>query len=293
MPRVLVAYKKSRLETAREFDAQAIEKLLRDNDPSVSSWQASHDRHQSSLEHVLATLDKHAVDFQTAHRADVETVEGFDLVVAVGGDGTILDLSHCIDDTPILGVNSDPHRSFGYFCASHSADFEADLARVFDESWTPFVLNRFYIEHNGVRTGYPILNDVLVAHANPAAVTKTLMRVSDSPPEAQKSSGVWISTAAGSTAAIRSAGGYVMPLDSTNIQYLVREPCPPSLGVYKHLKGIRGVDETFEITSRMREGRVYLDGPHLSIPFEIGDVVSIDGDAPGLKIYGVESKARD
>ena len=34
-----------------------------------------------------------------------------DLIVAVGGDGTILNTSSSLDDTiPLLGINSDPRR---------------------------------------------------------------------------------------------------------------------------------------------------------------------------------------
>lgn len=36
-------------------------------------------------------------------------IHHFDLVVTVGGDGTLLQASHFMDDSiPVLGVNSDP-----------------------------------------------------------------------------------------------------------------------------------------------------------------------------------------
>lgn len=294
MTRVLVAHKKSRLEVAREHDDESVERLLEAGDPSVSTWAAAHERHGHSLSLVHKTLDELELDYDSLHRADVEDAEGFELVIAVGGDGTVLDLSHRIDSVPLLGVNSDPQNSVGYFCATDASGFRDRLEQALDGSWEPFALNRFYVRINGERMGYPILNDVLIAHENPAAVTKAMVQVSrDGEPESQKSSGIWISTAAGSTAAIRSAGGYVMPLGSNDMQYLVREPCPPNVGAYKHLKGIRPVEDFFEIISRMRNGRIYLDGPHSTASFTIGDVLTIDGDAPALRVFGVEEKSRD
>lgn len=38
-----------------------------------------------------------------------EPIHGVDVVVTVGGDGTLLRASHFMDDTiPVFGVNSDP-----------------------------------------------------------------------------------------------------------------------------------------------------------------------------------------
>ena len=48
-----------------------------------------------------------------------------DLVVAVGGDGTLLAASHNVVDVPILGVNSAPGHSVGFFCAAKRPTFRA------------------------------------------------------------------------------------------------------------------------------------------------------------------------
>ena len=54
----------------------------------------------------------------------------------------------------------------------------------------------------------PILNDILFANLYPAAVTRYKIKYNGRQ-EVHKSSGVWISTATGSTAAISAAGGKV------------------------------------------------------------------------------------
>lgn len=68
-----------------------------------------------------------------------------DLVIAVGGDGTVLSASHFLgDNIPLAGVNSDPtraeeksstkqtdeRRSFGALCMCTAADVEQELPRV-------------------------------------------------------------------------------------------------------------------------------------------------------------------
>lgn len=291
--RILVSYKRTTYERYAASDDPALGALIAAGDVSVASLVRAHEAHYESLEAVL----KHLADVGLAHdavyRGDVDEVDGHDLVLSVGGDGTVLDLSHKLEDQPMLAVNSDPRNSFGYFCAGTADEFPALLQRTLEGSWEPSSLFRFGVAVDGQRVGFPILNDILVAHENPAAVTSYVLTVGEASPEAQKSSGIWISTAAGSTAAIRSAGGYVLPLDSRRIQYLVREPCPPTVGLYRHLKGIRDPLDRFEIVSKMPRGRVYLDGPHESHRLDVGAVLTVTADVPPLRIYGIAGKIRD
>lgn len=291
--RILVAHKSSKLESYQEDPTPEFERLLAINDPSVATLKAAHDRHTRSLSKTVETLDALGLEVTVLPRHQVENTQGYDLVIAVGGDGTVLDISHKIEDIPLLGINSDPVKSIGYFCAGTADDFPGLFEKLTENSWEPARLMRFRVALNGIPNSYPILNDILIAHENPAAVTDVILSVGEFPPETQKSSGIWVSTAAGSTAAMRSAGGYVMPLESRDIQYLVREPCPPHLGAYRHLKGIRPIQSPLSFTSRMQSGRVYLDGPHVSLPFRLGDVITLVDSAPDLTIYGLLEKSRD
>ncbi|TXD38614.1 hypothetical protein FRC98_06955 [Lujinxingia vulgaris] len=291
--RLLVAYKKSRYEQyVLDQGDQAVAHLIDEGHVSVARLRASHRAHQQSLETILEHLSARGIDFEARYRGDVTDTSGFDLIIAVGGDGTVLDLSHRIDQTPMLAINSDPSASVGYFCAGFAADFPRLLDRTLTGGWEPTRLRRFYVCLNGEQVGPPVLNDVLITHANPAAVSTYLLKVGNHPIEGQKSSGIWFSTPAGSTAAIRSAGGYVLPFRSQSFQYLVREPYPPAQGGYRFLKGLVPIHEPFEVVSRMREGRIFLDGPHLALEFGVGATLTIDPDAPPLKIYGLEEDRR-
>lgn len=292
-PRILVAHKKSRYEKFVLHGSDArITALVEEDHVSVHNLESSHRAHSRSLEELVGYLDQSGIAYDLKYRGDVEGTADYDLVIAVGGDGTVLDLSHRIDGTPIVAINSDPETSIGYFTAGTAFDFPRIIEEILDDGIDPIELGRFHVLVDGVRTGPAVLNDILVSHHNPAAVSTYLLKVGAHPAESQKSSGLWVSTPAGSTAAIRSAGGLVLPFDSENLQYLVREPCPPREGGYRFLKGIQPADEHFEIISQMQEGMLFIDGPHLAFDFPIGASLTIDTDAPPLAIHGLQVERR-
>lgn len=292
-PHILITHKVSSYEhfVLNEQDA-SVKQLVEAGDISVRSLRRSHRAHAESLQNICDHLDKLGYTWDKQARGARGSTDHYDLVVAVGGDGTVLDISHRIQHTPLLAINSDPTSSVGYFCAGVAADFPNLLERTLNQDWQPFELRRFHVRINGQTSSPPVLNDVLITHSNPAAVSHYLLVINGNEPEEQKSSGIWVSTPAGSTAAIRSAGGYVLPLDSRRLQYLVREPYPMPARSYHFLKGIRPLGERFEVISKMADGRIFVDGPHISYSFSIGDVVDIDADAPPLSIYGLDERRR-
>ena len=73
---------------------------------------------------------------------------------------------------------------------------------------------------------------------------------------------------------------------------MVREPYPTRKYRYRLLKGFIGDENSFAIDSRMPDGRVYLDGPHESVGFSVGDIVTINRNVATLKICGVAGKTR-
>ena len=291
---ILVVYKQSRYEqyVLQEGD-EAVRELVRQKDASVARYLESHAAHNRSLQRIHDHLEAQGLGHEVVFRGDVDRVEDerWGLVVTVGGDGTVLDLSHRLERAPVLAINSDPRSSVGYFCAGTASEFPALLDRVMAGRWQPFELHRLGLSINEGRCEEFVLNDVLIAHANPAAVSSYILGVDDHVEE-QRSSGIWLSTPAGSTAAIRSAGGLVMPLSDDNFQYLVREPYPPPTGAYRMVKGIRPNHGRFEVISKMREGCVYLDGPHIVYPFVIGDRLTVRHDVPSLRIYGLNEHRR-
>ena len=107
--------------------------------------------------------------------------------------------------------------------------------------------------------------------------------------EDQLSSGVWVATAAGSTAAIRAAGGKPMSFRSRRLQFSVREPFPSGGAKVRHrpkmTKGFVADKETLSIFSKTEAARLYVDGPHVVFKVSFGDAVSFARSDKPLSIY--------
>ena len=291
LKRILVAYKQSTLEKYKAAEDPHLQDVARIDSQAKGRLSQASLSHYETLEKVSEILSKKNLQVDLRHRGDVAEIDNYDLVISVGGDGTVLDLSHKVLNTPIFGINSDPRNSVGYFCGASAVDFEDKLGSILAGAQS-FDLARFQVRKNGDKIGVPVLNDILVSHENPAAVSKYLISVGRAPNESHKSSGIWISTAAGSTAAIRSAGGYIMPLKSEAIQYLVREPYPQAKYAYKLKKGMVEKSQHFEVKSRMPSGRIYVDGPHIVECFSVDDVLTIDREVPPLRLFFIGEKPR-
>ena len=160
-----------------------------------------------------------------------EDVEWAQLVISLGGDGTFLRATHSLGEhetTPILGVNSSPESSVGYYCGCDVNNFPTLFDSIQQGELQPRSLWRMRVLIN--ETAFPILvvNDVLFA-ADTAATTVYYEIAHQGRRQIQKSSGIWIATAAGSTAGIISAGGVIQPWSVRTLQFRVRELFPPSI----------------------------------------------------------------
>ena len=118
------------------------------------------------------------------------------------------------------------------------------------------------VDLNGKCLHARVLNEALFCHASPAATSRYILEVvrgNGAAEEDQRSSGVWIGPAAGSTAAQKSAGGRVLPLQSLKIQYVVREPYTPAGGHFRFAKGKLEPNGRLVLRSKMREAKVFLE----------------------------------
>jgi NAD+ kinase len=254
--------------------------------------RAAHDAHEATLDEVESAIERAGVVAKRVYRARLKPMmtEG-KLVVSVGGDGTLLDASHKVRVAPVLGVNSDTKHSVGFLCAANRETFGALLDQVLSGTWKPTPVRRLAGFIDEMPLPFPVLNDVLMAHKNPAATSRYLIE-HRGVMEDHKSSGVWVSTAAGSTAAIASAGGSIVALDDERCQLRVREPFVAD-GPKLALSAVwMPPDDQVVVTSKMREGRVYLDGPHEVFELPMGARLVLHGRAPALRLFVTEEMKR-
>ena len=186
----------------------------------INKFKRSHFKHYQTLQEVERILRKFQVNYRKHCRGRKINFDAYDFVVTVGGDGTFLEAARGLKDQIILGVNSDPSSSVGRFCAAMKATFPNLFRRIlhapFKMKILPRIQLRLKLKNKTVTMN--VLNDILICHQNPAAMSRYELAVHGLKEE-QRSSGLWISTAAGSSGAIHSAGGELMPADRQDIQF--------------------------------------------------------------------------
>jgi len=271
------------LAEARRRDPCLV-RMLRERDPAVAAIESSHLETVYARGVVRELLEAEGIRIHEARRLGRIPNGRYDLVVAVGGDGTVLDIARFVDATPILAVNSSPSTSYGYFSCVTADALEPMLARILDDGIAPVELTRISGEVDGRRHPHAALNDVLFCNQAPAATSRYVLGIGDDE-EAQKSSGVWVATAAGSTGAIRSAGGAVVDMRERWLQYWVREPfMGASAHRYQLLTGHLG-PTGIRFHSQMIQGMVFLDGRRNGIAIGYGCDVTLRPDAPPLRLF--------
>ena len=295
-------------------------------------------------------LRQHQVNFSCVNRVELDRqhLAEVDLLVAVGGDGTVLSAAHFLDHgtIPLLGINSDPNvrkedrsvkqksderRSHGALCMCTTLNMQQGLEQVL---YGGGYLQRRTRIRCKVKSTFsetqlvPALNDLLLANPSPAAVSRfrmgwlkpledptgngvmkpsetygTISRFGGKPYDVVDSinvwsSGMWVSTGTGSTAAMKAAGGKPMDLESDKLQYLIREHMiepaleksqpqfpPDNEDGHGLNNGMITTGERMHVRWNSQRGRIFIDGSHLSHNLELGDEIMIDNRAPPLKLY--------
>ncbi len=283
-------------------DAGKLRALQRRKDPTVASLRPTHEAHQRTVDEVMAAFDSLGLD---AVEIDAKTRDltkkKFALVVTVGGDGTLLRASHYVADVPVLGINSAPDSSVGFFCGAagwsrkeiagvaERQGLLETLERALDGRMQARVLSRMRVTIGKKIVSSRILNDALFCHRSPAATSRYLIEAKGITEE-HKSSGLWVGPAAGSTAAQRSAGGKVLPLESDKLQLVVREPYTPKGERYRLRTFTVGPGEPIVVRSKMREAVIFLDGPDLVVKPEFGDVITFARSSEPLSLLGLATR---
>jgi len=291
-PRVLVIYKKSTYQRYVGRAQKRLEELIEHGDISVEGLLHEHEIHQQTLKRARKALRDLGARAILRYRPEPMPEKGeWDLIVTLGGDGTLLWASHLADSsTPMLAINSAPDTSVGYFCAGDGHDVDEVFAAALAGRLKSSKLARMRVELNGRVISTRVLNDALYCHESPAATSRYIIE-HDGHRERQMSSGVWIGPAAGSTAAIRSAGGKVLPIGSQKLQFVVREPYRGVDNKYDLIKGLVSPGDSLAITSRMTKGRIFLDGTQKVHAVRIGDRIELMLSGEPLVLLGLERRS--
>ena len=265
------------------------------------------DVHDKSLETVRKSLEElvrdrgTAITFKARETVSREDFAGRDLVVILGGDGTLTSIAHSIDsDTPVMGVNSHPQDddedgSYGFYMGSDPENFDSDIRVVLDGNAIVNVLPRLQAEivtTSGKRIlSDPALNDLIIANTHQYQPSRYRLQRGESGSEGeidviQRSSGCLFSTFLGQGAWFRhvvNIEGTIFPLEQLDSWYLFASRDLPRDSRDDDGSYWSWTNEATAITSDMHRGYIVSDGWD-ETHFTRGARVTVDLSGPTLQL---------
>jgi NAD+ kinase len=234
------------------------------------------------LEDVRKKLGNRSVFIADSWNLRKRDVEGFDLIITIGGDGTFLSAANLVEDTYILGINSDPDRSEGFLSSLLHNELEY-LDEILKGYYEIYHRHRARVILNGRVLDEHALNEVYVGSIQNFHTSRYKIRHRNFEEE-HRSAGVIVSTGTGSTAWFNSAGGEIFGHDEERLSFIVREPyVGKRIFKPKITKGtICGFDSLY-LKSTKRDGGIISIG-YKVYPFNYGDRVEVKLSDNPLKV---------
>lgn len=186
------------------------------------------------LEYITEVLYQEFKDIKVTVFNDSLEIKGAvnktqDLMIVLGGDGTILSTSREVAKfgIPIFGVN---FGHLGFLTEVEAAEFKEGIKQIFRGNY--FIEERMMLNCsvNGVNSSQNIaLNDVVIAKGTLSRIAKYDIEIDENYYTSFAADGIIISTPTGSTAYSLSAGG---PIIYPSLNLVSITPiCPHSIGI--------------------------------------------------------------
>jgi len=268
------------------------------------NFEEVHDKALAAVRDALDELVRDrgtVISYKARETVSREDFVGRNLVIILGGDGTLTSIAHSIDsDTPVMGVNSHPQDddedgSYGFYMGSDTKHFAEDVRSALDGTGIVNVLPRLQAEivttSGKTVLSDPALNDLIIAntHQYQPSIYR-LERGADGDhgniDTVQRSSGCLFSTFLGQGAWFRhvvNIEGATFPMDAVNERYLFASRDLPRAeraddGSYWAWTGQPTV-----MTSDMHRGYIVSDGWD-ETHFTRGARVTVDLSGPTLQL---------
>ena len=268
------------------------------------NFESIHDESLAQLEAILEDMKtSHQLRVELRARERVRRADfiGRDLVVVLGGDGTLTSISHNIDETtPVMGVNSHPvsldaNGSVGFYMDStletFAEDFSAALRGEAIENNLPR-LRAIIDSTSGNRyTTDPAMNELLIANTHQYAPSKYHLRRGEKNTK-QQSSGLIFSTWLGQgawfshsldTATLDEIRSDIIQGQEESHYFVLARDLNHRQRVDERWSWVDWTDEPTQILSDMHRGYVVPDGWD-EVHFNRGASITVDLNAPKLRL---------
>ncbi len=249
---------------------------------SFQDYEDAHKKYYESLEKIkkLVPLD---LKYQIIEKSFLPNFlfGPNNLIVPVGQDGLVINTAKYLDKQLIVAINPDPSRFDGVMIPFTVEELPAALKKVIADKHKIIQITMAQAKLNNGQFLYGV-NDLFIGHKSHGSARYTIKH-SDATIEKQSSSGVIISTGAGSTAWLKSiitgAVGivnkfrkysyidppteeeYRFPWDASYLNYSVREPFVSKTSSAELVYGQIYSGEKLIIESNMPEkGVIFSDG---------------------------------
>jgi len=171
------------------------------------------------IKNILNKSEIKTLGFNELKRKDVLNV---DLVITIGGDGTFVKAAHLVENSFILGINSNPETSEGALTSINLGEInklrflDKNNYCVIERPRAEVILNKKVLDEKAV-------NEVYIGAASQFHSSRYKIKFNGQEEE-QRSSGILVSTGTGSAAWFSSAGGKPFHHEDKKLCFLVREP---------------------------------------------------------------------
>jgi NAD+ kinase len=216
-----------------------------------------------------------------------EFVDGLDLVITLGGDGTMLYTVQLVypRPVPILGVNAG---QLGYLTAIEAADFERALPRLLSGDFT--LSERMMLEVEFTTSAGPqreyALNEAVLEKQEAGHLVRFDLSVNGSAFTTYAADGVIVATPTGSTAYSFSVRG---PIASPALSCLLLTPISPHM-LFDRSLVLAPNEELDFVIEGPREAVCTMDGRRVGV-VRAGDRITCRAAAEPLRL--VELQPRD
>ncbi|MFO0415839.1 MAG: hypothetical protein ACK5Y6_00990 [Pseudomonadota bacterium] len=295
---ILVVAKRSRFERDQKELGLSEEALLRwyaEMGESGSRVLGSHERQLQAIASCQRELESEQIVHieQLEERLATGSVKA---IVALGGDDFLKLVSQHIEDLPVLGVNSDPATSTGVLLSTSIEKLPEAIQALETDSYKIERWTRVELTIDGTSCGRA-LNDVVLGKRDFRHMSRHELEVHGEKTQ-QRSSGILISTGAGSTGWFSSAGLYLGGKDrsfSREAPYIRFELREPQVKVYEsnghrivelppHVEGTLVAGDCLRITSLNDDEGIASRDSLDELPFRRGAVAELSVSSHPLRV---------
>ena len=252
----------------------------------------SHERQKKALQRLKDILG--GKNFISRDEFTRKKAAEVDLVISFGGDNHFQYLSHFLEKTPLLGINSDPVKSEGALTSVPADKIERVVERLKKEQFSVESWTRLSAQVNGEKVTLAT-SEYFLGERDREEMSRHILEFQGKKEE-QKGSGILVATGIGSMGWYHSAcrflhpSGDIFPQDAPFAKFLLTEPHKGNESKCNLFNGVLRKGEKLVLHSlNDAEGRLSVDS-WIHYPFNRGANVEIRlADLP-LKVVKISQK---